>query len=245
MFEQALLTTPQDGHRGWSTFAGVAAQSILVTAAVLAPIVFPGALPKLQSIVSISAPPGISKPVAERPVSRSQPHLTPVSDPKVWIPTSIPQKPAMITDEPAGIGDPPSGPGVPGGIGRGDLPIGLAQVAVPPPPPPPQPTHTPKPVDTAPQQIKVSRGVQEALILHKPLPLYPPLARAARISGVVQLTGIIGTDGRIRSLHVDSGHPLLVKAAVDAVKQWVYRPTLLNGEAVEVIAPITVNFTLN
>ena len=76
-------------------------------------------------------------------------------------------------------------------------------------------------------------------------PVYPPLARAARISGAVELTGVIATDGRIRELRVVSGHPLLAKAALEAVRQWVYEPTVLNGEPVEVIAPITVHFQLN
>jgi len=83
------------------------------------------------------------------------------------------------------------------------------------------------------------------MIVHRVVPAYPPLARQARISGVVQLLGIVGTDGRIKELHVISGHFLLVHAALDAVRQWVYRPTLLNSEAVEVVAPITVTFIMN
>jgi protein TonB len=71
------------------------------------------------------------------------------------------------------------------------------------------------------------------------------MARQVRVSGKVELMGVLGTDGRIHELKVLSGHPLLVKAAVDAVMQWVYRPTVLNGQPVEVQAPITVNFILN
>jgi protein TonB len=76
------------------------------------------------------------------------------------------------------------------------------------------------------------------------IPEYPALAKAARISGVVHLIGIIARDGTIRNLQLVSGHPLLAHAAMEAVEQWVYRPTLLNGEPVEVIAPIDVYFTL-
>ena len=83
-----------------------------------------------------------------------------------------------------------------------------------------------------------------AKILRKVIPLYPPLARAARISGVVRLIGTIGKDGTIQNLQIVSGHPMLARAAVEAVEQWVYKPTLLNGNPVEVIAPIEVNFTL-
>jgi protein TonB len=65
------------------------------------------------------------------------------------------------------------------------------------------------------------------------------------VSGVVELLGVLSTDGRIHELKVVRGHPLLVAAALDAVRQWIYEPTLLNGQAVEVAAPITVTFTLN
>ena len=74
--------------------------------------------------------------------------------------------------------------------------------------------------------------------------MYPALARSARVQGTVHLLGVVSKDGTIQKLQVLGGHPLLVAAAVDAVKQWVYRPTLLNGEPVEVIAPIDVIFTL-
>ena len=76
-------------------------------------------------------------------------------------------------------------------------------------------------------------------------PTYPPLAKQARIQGTVRFTAIIGKDGTIQNLQLVSGHPLLVPAAQDAVKQWVYKPTLLNGEPVEVITQIDVNFTLS
>jgi len=84
-----------------------------------------------------------------------------------------------------------------------------------------------------------------AKLVRKIIPAYPPLAKAARISGVVRLIGIIARDGTIRNLQLVSGHPLLTRAAMEAVQQWVYKPTLLNGEPVEVIAPIDVNFTLS
>lgn len=67
----------------------------------------------------------------------------------------------------------------------------------------------------------------------------------ARVSGVVELEAVVGIDGRIRELRVKSGSPLLAPAAVEAVRQWIYEPTTLNGEPVEIIAPITVTFRLN
>lgn len=111
---------------------------------------------------------------------------------------------------------------------------------------PPRDPEPAKPVQKAPTgPIRVSSGVASAMLLHKVTPIYPALAKQARISGEVRLTGIIGRDGHIQQLQVISGHPLLINAALEAVRQWVYRPTLLNGEPVDVIAPISVNFVLN
>jgi len=83
-----------------------------------------------------------------------------------------------------------------------------------------------------------------AKLIRKVIPVYPLIARTARISGVVHLIGTISKDGAIRNLRLIGGHPLLTGAAMEAVAQWVYEPTLLNGEPVEVIAPIEVSFTL-
>ena len=87
-------------------------------------------------------------------------------------------------------------------------------------------------------------AVQAARIVRRVLPIYPPLARTARISGVVRLQAIIAVDGSIAELNVISGHPLLIASAVDAVKQWLYKPTVLNGRPVPVDTQIDVNFTL-
>jgi protein TonB len=124
--------------------------------------------------------------------------------------------------------------GVIGGI------IGSVPSAAPPPPPPVK--EAPKPV--TPKQIRVGGNVQSAKLVRQPKPVYPPLARQARIQGVVRFTAIIGKDGTIQNLQLISGHPLLVQSAQEAVRQWVYQPTLLNNEPVEVITQIDVNFTL-
>jgi protein TonB len=83
------------------------------------------------------------------------------------------------------------------------------------------------------------------MLIFQPRPVYPPLAKQARIQGTVRFTAIIGRDGTIQNLTVVSGHPLLLAAAQSAVVQWKYKPTLLNGEPVEVVTQIDVNFTLN
>ena len=93
--------------------------------------------------------------------------------------------------------------------------------------------------------IRKSGGVLQGTATRRVEPTYPPLARTARVQGSVILAAIIGKDGSIQNLHVISGHPLLTQAALDAVKQWKYRPYILNGEPVEVDTQVTVNFTLS
>jgi protein TonB len=101
------------------------------------------------------------------------------------------------------------------------------------------------PKAVTPQRVRVSQGVSQGLLIHEVRPAYPPLARQARIQGAVVLQAVIGKDGAIQNLHVVSGHPMLTTSAIDAVKQWRYKPYFLNGEPVEVDTQITVNFTLS
>jgi periplasmic protein TonB len=126
-------------------------------------------------------------------------------------------------------------------VGNGSGRAGTIVIAAPALPPPPKPQVHPS-APSAP--IRVGGSVQMAKLIRKVIPEYPMLARASRISGVVHLVGTIAKDGTIRNLQLVDGNPLLTHAAMEAVAQWVYEPTLLNGEPVEVIAPIEVNFTL-
>ena len=91
---------------------------------------------------------------------------------------------------------------------------------------------------------RVGGDVQAAKLIHQVRPAYPPLAKQARIQGTVRLQAVIARDGSIQNLVLAGGHPLLVPSAMDAVRQWRYRPTTLNGETVEVLTQIDVNFTL-
>jgi protein TonB len=166
------------------------------------------------------------------------------TDPNILTaPESIPERIAYV-DEPTSpsIGLLPS----PGTSGLGSLLQDLinpgtepAVPAVPVPPPPPPP-----PLVVKTERIRQGTGVQAANLIHQVNPVYPPLARQARVQGVVVLEAVISKEGSIESLVVVSGHPLLNQAAVDAVKQWKYRPTMLNGDPVEVITTVTVTFTL-
>jgi protein TonB len=91
----------------------------------------------------------------------------------------------------------------------------------------------------------VGGDVMAAKLIRQIRPEYPPMAKITRTQGIVRLTASIGIDGAIQNLQLMSGHPFLIKAAMDAVRQWRYSPTLLNGQPVEVVTTIEVNFTLS
>jgi TonB family protein len=109
--------------------------------------------------------------------------------------------------------------------------------------PPPQ-SNSASGTSSSPLRVRVSQGVSQAFIVRKVQPAYPPEARAARIQGTVVLKALISQAGDVESLELVSGHPLLVPAAMEAVKQWKYKPYLLNGKAVAVETQIQVNFAL-
>jgi protein TonB len=155
-------------------------------------------------------------------------------------PESIPERIAYV-DEPA---KPVSGFGAANGrsdliqilIGIANPPVEAAPPILPPPPPAPPPvTHT--------KPTRVSH-LEPADLIHQVNPAYPPLAKQTRVQGIVVLEATINKEGTIESLRVVSGHPLLTQAALDAVKQWRYRPVLLNGEPIDIITTVTVRFTL-
>ena len=135
--------------------------------------------------------------------------------------------------------------GVPGGGvgGTADSVLGsIISSSLPPPPPAPPPPPVKKKLPT--KRIRVGGNVAKARLVSQVRPRYPPLARQARIQGTVKFSVVISKDGSIQKLEVMSGHPLLVPSAMAAVKQWRYEPTLLNGEAVEILTNVDVNFTL-
>ena len=162
-------------------------------------------------------------------------------------PKAIPKEVAMIRED--DLPPPMSGGGVQGGI-PGGVPGGAAGGliggiigSVPSMAPPPPKVEAPK--AATPQRIRVGGNVQAANLIKKVTPAYPPLAKQARIQGTVRFNAVIGKDGAIQNLTLVSGHPLLVPSATDAVKQWIYKPTLLKGDPVDVITQIDVNFTLS
>jgi protein TonB len=155
-------------------------------------------------------------------------------------PTKIPQKVQMIKEEEA---PPPvmasSGVvgGVPGGVPGGQMGGVIGGII--------SSTPVAVPKVATPQRVRVSQGVSQGLLVKRVNPVYPPLARQARIQGQVILRAVISKDGSIEGLQLVSGHPMLAPAAIEAVKQWKYKPYLLNGEPVEVDTEVQVNFTLS
>jgi protein TonB len=227
-------------NTGWAVIISTIVQVSFLVVLILIPLIYTQALPKAMLTTLLVAPPPppppppppAAAPTVVRPVARllNQGVLTQ--------PKAIPKNVAVFKEAEL----PPEATGVAGGLdlGGGGLLGGIAggaTGAAPPPPPPPPPVKPAGP-------IKVGGNVQEAMVIARPNPVYPPLARQARIQGNVVLHAIIDKDGKVSELQVISGHPLLVQSALEAVKNWRYRPTQLNGEAVEVDTTITVSFVL-
>ncbi|MBY0505484.1 MAG: TonB family protein [Bryobacteraceae bacterium] len=154
--------------------------------------------------------------------------------------TIAPLTPGRIDATEPGIPTSTVGPGsIPDGAVIGDFQFRVA----PPPAAETKPVAVVKPVPSKP--TPVGGSVQAAKLIYQVKPVYPPLARQARIQGTVRLQAVIARDGTIQNLVLSSGHPLLVQSALEAVRQWRYRATTLNGENVEVMTQIDVNFTLS
>ena len=127
---------------------------------------------------------------------------------------------------------------LPGGGGMiSGVPTDIGGLGAAPPPPPPPPKKK--------DPVRVGGSIQSSKLIRRVEPVYPDLAKRARVQGVVLLQVTVDETGNVTDLKIIRGHPLLNQAAVDAVKQWKYSPTLLNGEPVPVIATVTVNFLLN
>lgn len=256
MFEQMLLPTGGT-HQARSTALAVILQALVVAFVVFViPVMFVAQLPKLELATELIAPPLPAPPPPPAPPAeamRTHAAARPVPRtfvlPKTATPAPIPQQVPLIAEAPpslSGLTAPTAGiqGGIPGGVLGGILGGSLGGV-IGAPPAPPAPPAQPAPVAKAPAQIRVGGEVQAARLTHEVTPVYPQIARQARVSGVVQLAAIIAPNGTVKNLHVISGNPLLVDAAVSAVKQWTYRPTYLNGKPVEVATDVDVKFTLS
>ena len=162
------------------------------------------------------------------------------------LPRRIPEHPIILI-HPAPSDLASSETGIAGGIGNGNgsgnaVITGLLAAHASEPPPMPV-VKRPEPA-AAPIRIKRGGEVQKGMLISGPPPVYPVLARQARVSGTVRLEAVISRDGTVMNLHALSGHPLLIPAAMAAVQRWIFKPTYLNGDPVEVATTIDVNFAL-
>jgi protein TonB len=220
------------------TFISFILEAVIVGIMILIPLMFTEALPKAMTMTFLAAPPPPPPPppppAAVVKVAKIE---TDIVNNQLRTPTKIPQKVQIIKEDEAPppmssgvVGGIPGGPGQMGGVIGGIIsstPVAVPKIATP-------------------TRIRVSSGVTQGLLVRKVEPTYPQMAKIARVQGAVLLAALIGKDGTIQNLHVVStASPLLNQAALDAVKQWKYKPYILNGEPVEVDTNITVNFTLS
>jgi protein TonB len=245
MFDDLVESSPvkKKTNKPWTIFLSTVAQVLLLIVLILIPLIYTEALPKTMLttlLVAPPPPPPPPPPAAATPVKVVKPVARLIQSGKLMAPRAIPKEVNIIKEQEmppdvsagTAIGGVPGG--VPGGQAGGVLSGIIGGVGAPPPPKP-----------EGPKRIRVGGQVQQAKVINRVQPLYPPLAKQARISGTVRLQAVIAKDGTVQELQVLSGHPLLVAAALDAVRQWRYQPTLLNGEPVEVVTTIDVVFTLS
>jgi len=244
MFEDSLIESGGrlKSKRGWTTTLSFILQALLVTVLILIPLLYTEALPKQQLMTFLVAPPPPPPPPpppAATPIKPVKVVQTDIINGELRTPTKIPKKIEMIKEEEA---PPPvmsaAGVvgGVPGGVPGGQMGGVIGGII--------SSTPVAVPKVATPQRVRVSQGVSQGLLVRKVQPAYPPLARQARIQGAVVLQAEISKDGAIENLRLISGHPMLAPSAIEAVKQWCYKPYFLNGEPVAVETQITVNFTL-
>ncbi len=239
MFADSLLESNLDrSNRGWTTLASFAMQMLGVAILLMLPLLYTEGLPKLH-LLSVSAPigPPPGPPPATQQHSTAVVRQSNMVDGIVVAPPSIPTHIGTVVEDSAPQDSAPCAVCVPGGTGSlasnnpivGSFGTALPIVASPPPT-----VHPPR----------ISH-MMEGNLIYKVQPIYPQLARAARIQGAVVIRAIISRNGTIENLQTLSGHPMLVGAALDAVRQWRYRPYILNGDPVEVETQVTVNFSLS
>jgi len=249
MFSDSLLDFgPARKRKAFATTTSFIFNCVAIGLMLIMPLAFPDALPKAQLLTFLVAPPPPPPPPPpaaeqiQRVVHQIQTDM--LSTGALRTPTKIPRKIEMIKEDEA---PPPMAAtggvvgGVPGGIPGGQLGgvIGGIVSAT------SNLSSVTKFVPVVPQRVRISQGVTRGLLIHKEEPQYPSLARAARVQGEVVLSAVIDSNGQIQNLQLVSGHPMLVPAALAAVRQWRYKPYLLNGQPVEVETTITVIFSLS
>ena len=245
MFEDSLIESGGRlrTKRGATTLLSFVLQVLLVGVLILIPLIYTEALPKQQLMTFLVAPPPPPPPPpppAAVPIKVVKQIQSDLSNGQLRTPPKIPEKVQMIKEEEAPPPVMASGGvvgGVPGGIPGGQMGGVIGGII--------SSTPVAVPKVATPARVRVSQGVSSGLLIKKVQPNYPPLARQARIQGQVLLQAQISKDGSIENLSLISGHPMLAPAAIEAVKQWRYKPYMLNGEPVAVDTQVVVNFTLS
>lgn len=237
MFDELVESTSQKKktNTSWSVILSAIIQISALSVLILIPLIYTQALPKAILATLLVAPPPPPPPGPPPVKAEIKPVARLIQSGKLMQPRAIPKDVAVFKEAelPPDVINNSNQSGVFGGIpGQGIM--GGTGPALPP----------PKPA-AAPARIKQGGEVTAASIITQTRPAYPPLARQARIQGTVVLHAIIDKEGKVAQLEVVSGHPLLVASAIEAVKQWRYKPTQLNGDPVEVDTTIQVTFTMN
>jgi protein TonB len=240
MFEDSTFESSgkiKSKSKYWMIFTFVTNGSVLLLL-ILIPLIYPEALPKAAMQMALVAPPP-PPPPPPPPAPPEAVHVVRVQSEmmnnQLTAPTRIPHDIKMVTTREA---PPTQSFGVAGMEGLGGGSNGGVMGAV------FGDANKTKVKAEAPKKVNISAGVAQGMILQKTQPIYPPIAKAARVSGTVILQATISKSGTIEGLHVVSGPAMLQQAALDAVKSWRYRPYLLNGEPVEVETTVNVIFTL-
>jgi protein TonB len=242
MFDEMVVSSPnpKKTNKPWTVVLSMIFQTAFLAVLILIPLIYTEALPKTMMATLLVAPPPPPPPppppIAQIVHVKPQVHLMDAG--KLVTPKVIPKDIKIIKEDAPDMSNMGMQGGVVGGVAGGQMGgvIGGVIGGVGGAPPPPKPTQT---------RIRQGGNVTAAKLVNRVQPLYPPLARQTRISGTVRLHAIIGKNGAVEQLEVMSGHPLLVQAALDAVRQWKYQATTLNGEPVEVDTTIDVIFSLN
>jgi protein TonB len=234
MFGDVVAPSIKVGSQKWYTVPlSIVAHVVLFAAVIIIPLMATDVLPTPPSMMAFVGAPPTPPPPPPPPPSAAPPPKTPQP---VANPNAAPiEAPKQIVPETPSVG---VSEGVPGGV-EGGVPggvmggvVGGLPEAPPPPPPPPQ------------APVRVGGAIKQPTKLKNVPPVYPPIAQSARVQGVVIIEATIGADGKVKDAKVLRSIPLLDQAALDAVKQWVFTPTLLNNVPVPVIMTVTVNFTL-
>ncbi|HEY6351008.1 MAG TPA: energy transducer TonB [Candidatus Angelobacter sp.] len=236
MFEDSLMESGGrlKTNQKWTTPLSFLVQALVIGVLILIPLIITEGLPTRLLMAAVMAPPPPPPPPPPpAPKIEHVPRVSEIVNGELRTPSKIPKKIQMIQEDEA----PPPSSGVVGGVvggvpggSTGGVIGGLVQSTAPP------------PKVATPQKLRISSGVADGNKIGGNDPVYPQMAKIAHVQGDVVLQALISKQGTIENLRAISGHPILIQAAMDAVRAWRYKPWILNGEPVEVETTITVKF---